>query len=205
MRIEPYIELKNMRADGSIKDHMERRPCRSFVKNYYSYVLNKMTGVVSSADNDTDCIDTIGVSKTMSILYQPTIKAPISEDTYGILVGTSAMGEVFGFDDEELSYNIGSLISSGTGVGELQYQAMSDPTVSNDGGTPKTWTIEWERYFNNSSGSKVTVKEATVVAKFTAENFKAQIVREVFSLPYYDVEDSGQLVLTFSLSIGSPA
>lgn len=88
--------------------------------------------------------------------------AAIGETSRGILVGTGT--NVPTIND----YTIQTLISHGTGVGQLQYSAVTFGAPSSDA-TTSQFTVT--RNFANGSGAQVTVYELTLVVQSFADSY----------------------------------
>ena len=84
---------------------------------------------------------------------------------YGFRAGvTSAYGILVGTDNTAFAthnYQLYSLISHGTGLGQLSYQGMANCTWTYSSLTMNT---RWTRYFNNNSGGDITAEEVGLVA-----------------------------------------
>jgi len=80
-----------------------------------------------------------------------------SEDTYGIIVGTS--DTVFSGTATDLT----SKISHGTGAGELEYGSCPDGSVTEEPATVGSATsMKIARNFINNSGASITIKEVGI-------------------------------------------
>ena len=79
-----------------------------------------------------------------------------SEDTYGIVVGTS--DTAFSGTDTALD----SKIDNGTGSGELEYSAMPYSTTIEPNTSGSTTSMTLTRRFENNSGASITIKEVGI-------------------------------------------
>ena len=120
----------------------------------------------------------------------------INDQSVGIVVGIS--DAVWNFNQ----YVLGSLISSGSGSGQLAYQAQAAPVASYNGGT-YTWSVVQSRTFNNNSGASITVKEAGLYWKgtfFSAVAGQSFMLERTVCDPTVTVANAAQLVATYTIS-----
>ncbi len=80
----------------------------------------------------------------------------ITDDDYGILVGTGTTAET------STDYQIETKIAHGTGSGQLQY-AAGDYTAAGVSGSYVEFEVR--RTFTNGSGASITVQEAVIYCK----------------------------------------
>jgi len=84
--------------------------------------------------------------------------APATNTTYGILIGTGITAPTI--DD----YNMETKIAHGTGLGQMQYSAVTFGAPTEDGSTSH-FTVT--RDFSNNSGGSITVREIGLAVRFT--------------------------------------
>jgi hypothetical protein len=138
-------------------------PAKSWVGNIVG-LLSAILSMWSSSScsyystpfSRADLTDTSGTARGISISVATATGyailggcAPAGDTTAGIVVGSS---------DTPVSlsqYSLGSLITHGTGSGQLTYGATNVESLSKD----TTWLFRIVRTFSNSSGASVTVRE----------------------------------------------
>jgi len=114
----------------------------------------------------------------------------------GIVVGSSDASENFE------GWSLGSIISSGTGSGQLSYQESRNPTIAYNSGT-REYTVTWSRYFNNNSSGNVTVKEIGLYAYVHATTTAVMVARDTI-VPSIVLEPSGQLYTEYNIRLVFP-
>jgi len=103
------------------------------------------------------------------------IAAPAGTVTYGLVVGTDNTVESF------MDYKMGSLISHGVGLGNLQYGLVQFIFPVNVAGTV---SLIVTRIISNGSGAPITVKEAGIYCKqYGIATYYFCLVRDVLGAP----------------------
>ena len=202
------LELRDRR--GRLIEKLPLRPSHSFVKNFYNrYCVNVLAATPSEA-NDLDFRRTTGAVYTT--FTNPTSQ-PASwrgkEGTTadgGILCGSGDTAENFGMGSspDAMSYKLDTLIANGITAGTLERADTAQHVITQDGGSPvNTWTVTWERYFNNKSGGDVIVREIGMYMVVSTSVW-VMMCRDVLPSPL-TINDTGQLKVTYALSLPLPA
>jgi hypothetical protein len=181
----------------------------SWVRNGYNLLTSQITGLDSSTGGATygagslemkDISDAIQCAPSyLGYLWYNNNKScyagAAGESTKGIVVGTGTNAD--SFEDNKL----GTLITSGTGSGQLSYAVASAGTGAYDAASKKI-TVTHSRYFNNNSGSAIVVSEVGIYA-ITA-NVNVMLCRDLLSTPV-SVLNAAQLTVTYTMEVTYPA
>lgn len=138
---------------------------------------------------------TITANATSSImLFQNT---STYYDIQGILIGTG--DTAYAFDQ----YALAARIEHGTGSGQISHNTMVrvDPTYDSD---DKKWTQIVSRIFNNNSGGAITIKEIAIMGSPGGTYNSGYIICRDVITPA-EVQDGGQVTVTYSISLTFPA
>jgi hypothetical protein len=155
------IEFEVIDKDGKLIEK-GKLPAKSWVGN----IVGLISGLISlwnSAGSSyygtplsrTDLTDTGGTARGIGISSGTAVSvlmggcAPVGETTGGIVVGSSDLPVSIG------QFTLQSLISHGTGSGQLQYGATTVESLNKN----STWYFRIIRTFTNGSGATVTVRE----------------------------------------------
>lgn len=207
------FEVRNKESEAV---HRHRQRSHSWVRNAYNLMVCQVGAVASDSAVGLAIVDTGGVTRSgsgtqpasgwssngsgnMRIYVGPSygFYAQAGVDNMGIVVGTGSGAEDFN------DHALGSKIASGNGIGQLAYSAMDTPTVSTVGIQKQ---VVWLRYFNNNSGSPVTVYEVGIYTRGTVEGSTIyyMLCRDLLSGGVI-VADTGQLKVTYTLQLNYPA
>lgn len=203
-----HIGIQLTRAcDGKVlKQYQEKG--HSWTRNAYNYLLGLLTrcGGTSQTEFGKGYLS----SKTSSgnVHGQSDYYCHRSQDflgfgyynttTNGGLVGGIRAGSgdtAFSLED----YNLATLISHGTGAGQLTRAAMTYPVVSY---SDKIWTTIISRDFTNGSGNDVTVRELGLFNRcmiFTDYSYDYLFARDVLETPVV-VGDAEILTIKYKIS-----
>jgi hypothetical protein len=129
------------------------KPIVTPTNSWLQQMAQILNGMFRALD-EPDVTDTSGADQTTEATGSGFVmhaNAPVSNVTYGILVGTDDSAE--DKDDNAL----GALIADGAGAGQLEYSATTifSPPLGITGG----YRIRIERQFDNASGSTITINE----------------------------------------------
>ena len=119
--------------------------------------------------------------------------------TYGILVGSSSAAESFEH------HSIQTLITNGTGAGQLSYTETDAPVMTYVAET-RILSVDWRRFFNNNSGGDIVVRELAAVRYYTpvAGGLYYLLSRDLLSSAI-TIPNAGQLKVTYAFRITYPA
>jgi hypothetical protein len=123
------------------------------------------------------------------------INAPAGSSEYGVKVGGGDTPNTIN------TYALASLISHGTGPGQLVYGAHTIESVINPSGGDLTFRVT--RVFTNNSGASVTVKEIGISTKRNDSGNTARtflFVRDVLPSPT-SVPDGATLTIRYTVKI----
>ena len=182
--------------DGKV---IEKKPFgpKSFVKSFAVHLLEHLVGWdYKDSFYDKD----VGTGVLYTVPYhwgeEINVLAPSGEDQWGIRVGTSS--QAVSPDDVDLI----APISHGTGAGQLLY---GDSNETHDF-TSLTMTITIQRYFDNNSGSDITVNEIGLFLKLrlhrpdgTVEEHITMWARDVITAT--TVPNGGRLTVKYTIQI----
>jgi len=205
---EAFITLEVFDKDGKlIQRHRQRS--HSWVRNAYNMMFS------NAAQKDVDDVtfgagklcfkNTAGTLRNAALIGAPSgsvdgtaqgYRAPAGADTKGILVGSGTNAE--SFEDFALQ----TPIAEGTGADELNHVESEAHSVAY---ADTTLTDTLIRYFNNNSGGNVLVNEVGIVeyGMFATMNY-ILMVRDVLGATV-TVPDTGQLKVTYTISLTYPA
>jgi hypothetical protein len=139
-----------------------RFPAKSWVGNIVCFLSDLLKGGTTSststslyyATTRTDLVDTVNTARGFSIV------SGVGSTLFGAEggVGDVGAGIVVGSGDTPVNlgqYALASLITHGTGSGQLSYGTTTVETLTKD----TAWYFRVIRTFTNNSGGSVTVKE----------------------------------------------
>jgi len=186
----------------------------SWVRNAYNWMFSQMAG---KAVNDAaygagklNMKDTAGVVqnglKAAGIRYSSNpdgvgivgggYRAIAGDDDYGILVGSGTDAESFE------SHILQTKIANGVAGGEINYVESEPHSISYAALTLKNELI---RYFNNNSGGNINVNEVGMAADAESYNNSDYLVCRDKLGSTVTIPDTGQLKVTYTLSLVYPA
>lgn len=149
------IAHRNREKANSWVRSMHNMFCLMFLPSGASGTFGEGTLVVKNTAGMSITQNATTAFKYQNVYSADKIGGDAGEGTRGIVVGS-------GTNDESLEdYALQSIITSGTGVGQLSYQAGILGTASYDVGTKK-WSQTITRIFNNNSASPVLVNEVAI-------------------------------------------
>ncbi|MDO8750938.1 MAG: hypothetical protein Q7K03_07325, partial [Dehalococcoidia bacterium] len=177
--LEAFWEMEARDGQGKLLGHLRQRS-HSFVRNAYNHLISQVAakngdggsifggGFINIKDTGGAVrsgslpilvghkgTDTSTTSLEIAGGVSHGIRGGPNDSDKGILVGSGANPE--SFED----YALQSLISTGTGAGQLSYVAGEAAVVSYVAGT-KTLTVTHARFFNNNSGGGIDVNEVGI-------------------------------------------
>ncbi len=209
-----FLEMEVTMPDGKIFHHHKQRS-HSWVRNAYNAMMSVM-GFVNANDN------TFGAGK----LSIKTAAGAVSYGTYCALItayqhsgyedanhgafgsaGDNAMGIQVGsganaetFED----YALQTLIANGTSAGQLSYSAHNAPVKTYDAPS-KTYSVQHVRYLNNNSPGDVAVNEVGLVVEADAYSSRKSLITRDKLGATVTIPASGQLKVTYTISLVYPA
>jgi hypothetical protein len=156
---------------------VRRQRMRSFVYNWIS-AIKALTGDSSATARDTSgnthaTLNTDSVGAGQGGWYITTVPPGIGIDGRGIQVGSGSAAVAMG------DYALATKIATGSGAGQLNYQAQTVGAASTVG---LTTTVRVSRSFINNSGGAITVRELGLVIELREvgiANFPFLICRDV--------------------------
>jgi len=190
MNVKAYLKIKVI--DGSGKcTYYRRYRSRSFVANFLRTIFTNLSG--QSINNVNTSGGSYGISRYDSI----TVNDGSNDDGYGILIGSGTSAPTI------IDYNLSQVISNGTGVGQMQYGAVSvTGAVTNT--TTNSGYITVTRTFTNNSGSSITVSEVGLVAYSQAETFQSNqaflIIHDLLPSPI-TVPNGSSLSISYEIQV----
>jgi hypothetical protein len=195
-----YVELELKDEDGRV---LHRRRFRSH--SYLKQLIAMLRGIMYHAygysnPGNTTVVDTSGTGRSYPTssgsLYSAGIplNCPSASSEYGLVVGSGTASNTVG------TYALQSLISHGTGSGQLSYgsHTFEDLVVSDS-----TIYFRIIRTFTNNSGASITVNEIGLYAKVQDSGGTARIfciARDVLSTGV-TVDNGKTLTVRYILSV----
>jgi len=150
MNVKAYLKIKVINEKGKCI-YYRRYRSRSFVINFLNGIFANLSGQLITI------INTSGGSYNAQSVDSIIVTDSSNDNSYGIQIGTGTTAP--SITDTRLS----QLITNGTGVGQMQYGAVSvTGPVTNT--TNNTGYITITRTFTNNSGASITVSEVGLVA-----------------------------------------
>ena len=163
----------------------------SFVGNFLKILFGMMHGTynINSGGAALACQDTSNTTRTgidliigSNIYYNMNCDAPVTDDTYGIVVGTGDTAP------DIADYNLETKVLHGSGVaGKLNYadHSLVAPTYDESGGWSLCGLI---RTFSNNSGGSIIIKEIGLISKMHFEHRSTYryflLIRDVLGSPF---------------------
>ena len=151
MELKAFINWKIYDKNGVLLEESEHR-ANSLVRQFMCFVLKCIFDGLSLGIRDTgNTIRTLAAATGLG-----SVDAILSNDLYGILVGTGTDAVTV------LDYTLQTKIATGTGAGQLSYGAC---TVSSDvieDGSDVYFLVQ--RTFTNNSGGDITITEVGIAS-----------------------------------------
>lgn len=209
---EAFLELEVRDAAGKvIRRHRQRS--HSWTRNAYNIMFSQVAGVnandVTFEAGKVTGKDTGGVVRSADFPFGMRsgysvdstgygYRAPAANATWGIVVGTD--DQVESFED----YVLIAPVANGTGAGQMSYVESEAHSVSYVAGT-KTLTNELVRYMNNNSGGQIDVEELALYARFYLQTVRICCAARDKLASTVSVPNTGQLKVTYTISLVYPA
>lgn len=141
-----------------------------------------------------------GMDNAASMLTAPHGYTGAAGALFGLVAGTS---DTTGSDFERCCL-VAIIPHGSSGAGNLAYQAGETPTYAYTPGT-LTLDVTHKRYLNNNSGGTITVKEIGIYAQLSGlGGYGVMVERTILGAPV-SVLDTGQLLITYDISLVYPA
>lgn len=209
---EMFLELEVRDAAGKvIRRHRQRS--HSWTRNAYNIMFSQLAGLnandVTFGPGKLTGKRTSGNVESESYAFGQYSGVSIEALTYGYraLAGQTLWGIVVGSDDQAESfedYALIALIANGTGAGQMSYVESEAHSRSYDAGT-KTFTNELVRYMNNNSGDSIDAKEVALYGNIYLLTSRYFCVARDVLASTVSVPDTGQLKVTYTISLVYPA
>lgn len=204
---EAFLELE-VRLGGKVI-HYHKQRSHSWCRNAYNWMFTALA--TKDADDPTDweggklnAKDTSGNVRSDNdpfgagtSTFDGTsygFRAPAGDDGHGIQIGTGTNAE--SFED----YMLQTQIADGTAAGEMSHVESEAHSVSYVGGT-KVLSNEFVRYFNNNSGGEISVAEVALVAHLSEPVIGHYLMARDKLGSAVAVPDTGQLKVTYTISL----
>ena len=205
-----FLEVEVTKGGNVIHHHKQRS--HSWVRNGYNWLFCQL-GCVNAIDNayaagklnykDTGGTVRFGVGTTIGNRYDQTTAGSgftqaAGVATSGIAVGSDVSAE--SFED----FALVNPIANGTGAGQLSYVASEPYVITYIAGT-KTMTVTMARYMNNNSPGNVTVREVALIGAPFQGAGQYNVVSSRDHIADVVIPASGQLKMTYIMSLVYPA
>lgn len=199
--IVPKVRIRLVsRLRGRIVAEYDQ-PAHTWVRNFHNWLYCVAAGFIPSGSTFgagyLSLKDTAGtVANLAAASYSFVIAGAVNQSAYGILCGRGTSAESYE------SYALATPITHGTGANQLSHRAGSAIAPSYTSGT-KTWASSFNRLFDNSSGSTITVTETGIVARANNTLNYYLLCRDLLASSI-DVLNSGTLTVTYEISLTFP-
>jgi hypothetical protein len=212
---EAYWECEVRDRNGKIIQRL-RQHSHSWVRNAYNAMFCQLAGKDASdttfGAGKISGKDTGGTVRTLSRAlgtdYNSSCdgltpgsghgyRGSAASDTTGIVVGSGTAPE--SFED----YALQTLISNGTGAGQLSYVASEAHAVSYDA-MARVLRNSLARFFNNNSGGDVNVNEVGIIFYTQYNGYRYLYSRDKLATTV-TVPNTGQLKVTYTVQLTYPA
>jgi len=203
-----FLQIEVFNGQGS-RIHAHRQRSHSWNRNAYNWFYSQfgqLQNVGSTFGPGAITIKDTGGSirvANVCIFINSTwlgYKANAGQYDRGILVGSGDESEAFD------GHSLQSLISHGTGAGQLDH-AASDLPVRSWSALTRVFSVTLVRFFNNNSGGDIDVNEVGLVAGGirveSASDRYALVSRDVLASTI-TVPDTGQLKVTYTIEMTYP-
>ena len=173
-----------------------KRPMHTFVDNAAACLMCALTMACDAAAGFS-VVNVSGVAKNVAFADQNVagdycVVAPINNDDYGVLVGTSSVAWAWA------QYALQGKIAHGVAAGQLSHGVTTRSYVAN-GGAPAKCTIQ--RSFDNNSGADISVREIGwfMLSEVAAASEYWMAARDVITTT--TVPNGGRLTVTYNILI----
>jgi hypothetical protein len=205
-----YANLRVLGGGRVLRDRDEE--VHSWNRNRYNWT-SSFAGLKNASDNTwgdgylnaTDTGNTLRFSADplcqQRALYcerDYCFAAVAAQDDWGLMPGTNAGASGMSFQD----YVLDTPIVDGAGAGQLHYQV--NPRAVAHSFADSTFTVVWDRYFDNFSGGSITVKEIGIVAEISAASALRHILVTRDIVDDLAVADKAQLRIRYTMSLVYP-
>ena len=212
-----FLEMEVTMPDGRVMHHHKQRS-HSWVRNAYNMMFSELAAV--NLPDSLYAAGKLGIKRTSGAIDGGAIPvtlpqggvsmlvagpygytAPSADPTAGIVVGyDTATGESF-----EGYVLINPILEGTTNDGHHLNFILSQPYTLTISGAPQTASAAMTRFMNNNSGGNVTVGEvALYMAGFSAGSQKWCMSRDHLASPV-TIPNTGQLKVTYTISLAYPA
>jgi len=198
-----WLDIEVISVNGRILKKVHQR-AKSWNRNAYNIIFSVLSGI-SLRDATFGAgllsVKEIGGNIDNNQLCYPATSAYIaagSDNTVGIVVGTGVGTESFD------GFTLGTPIAPGNATGQL-YTLPSESNSRSYGALTMTNTLI--RYFNNNSGSIITVGEVGLIAQSIDDSgVRAHFMtcRDKLT-PTISVPDTAQLKATYTINLVYPS
>ena len=213
---EAFLTLKVTDRDGIILHHTKQRS-HSWTRNAYQMLMTCLSAVQNAgtySDGSLAAKKTDGtVVSSVFLLCTGNQGSSFGGSTetagkgYRGAVGDPSTGISIGRGDTAESFDGYALAlpcAEGTGANQLNYLA-GEAVIRAYDAPSKTLSATHKRYANNNSPGTITVKEIGLIAyAVKGTTFPALMCRDVLVSPV-DVPASGQILVTYTVSLVYPA
>ncbi len=182
----------------------------SYVRNFYNWLVSQCAGAPSGLTGksygDESLVNKsyLGTSRSHTSIFFHcyTLSGFIGAEGYmiGICVGNGTSEDNFN------SYDLVSIINTGTGANELVYNDPSNPTYTWDPET-RLFTLHHERSFYNGGSAAVNVTEAgiRITLYYTGSYYDTFLILRDLLPQSVSVPSGETLSLTYNFSITYPS
>lgn len=161
-QIKVYYQLTVSDTKTGKTIHKTRKKlCRSFVLQFLKYIEFCMRHAYGGAGTAVSITDTGNTARSLSADNQAfwlyfSVDCPVSDDTYGVLVGSDNTAET------NTDYVLGTQIAEGAAAGQLNHGAHVWTATQVVGANVD---LKIQRPFINNSGGAVTIEEVVIYLK----------------------------------------
>jgi hypothetical protein len=150
MNVKTYLKIKVIDKRGKCT-YYRRYRSRSFVIGFLNEFYTNLSGQGVTSKNIS------GQQYTTNPGDRIVVNDGANDSSFGILIGSGTSAPTI------IDYSLSILISNGTGIGQMQYGAVSiTGAVTNTSTNTGYFTVT--RTFTNNSGSSITVSEVGMAA-----------------------------------------
>lgn len=177
-----------------------RHVCRTVNRNFWNAVLMSQSGAPGVATNfGAGYISLKQISGAVGAINADTaainLTGPVGNASRGIVVGSGTGAENFE------GYALSTLITHGTGAGQMSYAVNAASAQSYNAGLLK-WTITITRSFTNTSGNPIDVKEIAMYG-YVATNY-VMLWRDLLGATV-TVPNNAVLTVAYEITLTLPA
>ncbi len=159
MNLKLMINIKDIDKDGNVFNECEFE-ANSLVKAF----IGILAGLCYVGSTTVSVSDTGNISRTATYI-SPYLRsdAAVGDITKGIVVGTSSTAVAVS------DYKLGTIVSHGTGSGQLSYGAMEVLTSYTTSGSNSYFEVR--RAITNNSGADITTEEIGYYGFYSSYSF----------------------------------